>query len=108
MCENATLLVVVPNAQSNTGSYWAYEDFTHFTLFTSGSVPYVLKAAGYDKISFVDRYGLDGTPLIRKLFKSFFLFLYCLNYKFWNYITSSFFHQPSPQIFTYDIKVLAR
>ena len=32
---NGKLIVSVPNAQSNTGSYWAYEDFTHSTLFTS-------------------------------------------------------------------------
>jgi len=37
------LFVMVPNAQSNTGAYWAYEDFTHHALFTSGSIYYVLK-----------------------------------------------------------------
>ena len=33
--ESGKLCLMVPNAQSNTGSYWAYEDFTHTTLFTS-------------------------------------------------------------------------
>ncbi|MGC9101323.1 MAG: hypothetical protein ACP5HC_08750 [Caldisericum sp.] len=41
---------MVRNVQSNTGAYWAYEDFSHFTLFTSGSIYYVLKMAGFDEI----------------------------------------------------------
>lgn len=36
------LILMVPNAQSNTGCYWAYEDFTHHTLYTTGSLFYVL------------------------------------------------------------------
>ena len=39
--------VSVPNAQSPTGCYWAYEDFTHSTLFTAGSLLFVLRSAGF-------------------------------------------------------------
>ena len=52
LSENGKLVVMVPNAQSNTDSYWAYEDFTHTTLFTAGSLFYVLKAAGFDTLNF--------------------------------------------------------
>jgi len=48
------LIVAVPNAQSNTGSYWRYEDFTHHYLFTSGSLYFVLRAAGFDEVRFLD------------------------------------------------------
>jgi SAM-dependent methyltransferase len=108
MSENASLLIVCPNAQSNTGCYWAYEDFTHQTLFTAGSLIFVLKAAGFKSIEFMDKYGTDGTRFGIKYLKLFLLSIYILNVKFWNYITASSFHQPSPQIFTYDVKVLAK
>jgi cyclopropane fatty-acyl-phospholipid synthase-like methyltransferase len=108
MAEGSSFLIMVPNAQSNTGCYWAYEDFTHHTLFTAGSIEYVLRAAGFKSIKLLDRHGLDGTVFGFKAIKWCLLMLYVLNYKFWNYITSSSFHRPSPQIFTYEIKVLAK
>lgn len=48
------VLISVPNAQSNTDCYWAYEDWTHSTIFTSGSLCYVLLSSGFTKVSFVD------------------------------------------------------
>ena len=100
--------IVVPNAQSNTGSYWAYEDFTHSLLFTSGSLSYVLKSAGFANFKFIDIDGLDGTNGINKLFKVFFLHFYKLNKWFWNRITSSAFHKQSQPIFTFEIKVMIK
>ncbi|MBK7370676.1 MAG: hypothetical protein IPJ09_04415 [Saprospiraceae bacterium] len=44
LAESGSFVVMVPNAQSVTGAYWMYEDFTHTTLFTSGSIYYVLKS----------------------------------------------------------------
>jgi 2-polyprenyl-3-methyl-5-hydroxy-6-metoxy-1,4-benzoquinol methylase len=35
------LIIAVPNTQAFTGAYWAYEDFTHQTLYTSGSALYL-------------------------------------------------------------------
>lgn len=102
------LLVMVPNAQSNTGSYWAYEDFTHCTLFTAGSIYYVLRAAGFEKIEFVDIDCTLGRRWLVKLFRKFFMLFYKANKKFWNLVTSSSYHRPSEQIFSYEIKVIAK
>ncbi|MBK7438833.1 MAG: methyltransferase domain-containing protein [Saprospiraceae bacterium] len=52
LAESGSFVVMVPNAQSVTGAYWMYEDFTHTTLFTSGSIYYVLKSAGFQKYPF--------------------------------------------------------
>ena len=108
LSENGKLLIAVPNAQSNTDCYWAYEDWTHTTLFTSGSIYYVLKAAGFDKIEFLDIDCTLGSSKIKSTVRKFFLMLYASNKKFWNKITHSAFHQQSPQIFSYEIKVKAK
>jgi predicted TPR repeat methyltransferase len=105
--EAGSLCIMVPNAQSNTGSYWAYEDFTHHTLFTTGSIIYVLKAAGFNSIKFLDPKGIENSSFAKKIFKELFLSIYIFKKKFWNKITSSAYHQPSPHIFTYELKVLA-
>jgi hypothetical protein len=44
------LILMVPNVQSNTSSYWRWEDFTHEWLFTLGSIKYVLKFVGFNHI----------------------------------------------------------
>jgi predicted TPR repeat methyltransferase len=105
--ENGKFCLMVPNAQSNTGSYWAYEDFTHTTLFTTGSLFYVLKAAGFNKIKFLDPDGIENSIGISRLVKKIFLPLYRVKKSFWNKITSSSFHAQSPNIFTFELKVLA-
>lgn len=102
------VIVMVPNAQSHTGAYWAYEDFTHHTLFTAGSLFYVLKAAGFSQVEFLDPDSTDGLPPIRKLLKKFLLAIYGIQYRFWNRVTSSTTHQPSPDIFGFEVKALAR
>lgn len=104
--ETGKFLIVVPNAQSNTDAYWAYEDFTHTVLFTSGSIYYVLKMAGFNKIEFVDPNNIEGLKGLKKLFRRFFLSLYNQNKLFWNKITSSTYHTKSPNIYSFEIKVL--
>lgn len=99
--------LAVPNAQSNTGCYWAYEDFTHETLFTTGSLSYVLKMSGFSKIEFLDIDGVENTQGIKKIVKKAFLWLYKTKIRFWNKITSSSFHKPSLECFCYEIKVIA-
>lgn len=106
--KGGALIVMVPNAQSNTGCYWAYEDFTHHTLFTAGSLYFVLKSAGFESVEFLDPDGLEGSILVIKLLKKFLLFLYKANIHFWNRVTNSSFHRPSPQIFTYELKAIAK
>jgi 2-polyprenyl-3-methyl-5-hydroxy-6-metoxy-1,4-benzoquinol methylase len=103
-----SLAVMVPNAQSPTGCYWRYEDFTHTTIFTAGSLFYVLKSAGFESIEFIDPDGTaDNSPPVR-LLRKLFLAGYRINLHFRNRITRSAFHRPSPQIFTYEIKAIAR
>jgi len=106
--KNGKLLVAVPNAQSNTDSYWAYEDWTHTTLFTSGSLYYVLKSAGFNSIEFLDIDCSIGDKGFRRIIRKFFLYLYKFNKSFWNKITCSSYHKPSLEIFSYEIKVKAQ
>lgn len=108
--DTGRLLLSVPNAQANTAAYWAYEDFTHTTLFTSGSLYYVGTLAGFSSIEFVD---IDCTagmgrwydPILWILRKSF-LPLYRANRFFWNVVTSSPYHAASPPIYSYEIKAV--
>ncbi len=102
------LLVMVPNAQSATGCYWAYEDFTHTTLFTAGSLRYVLGAAGFREIRFLDADGLGASRAWVRPLKRGLLAVYHVKIAFWNLVTGSAFHAPSPRIFTYELKALAR
>ena len=104
---NAKIFIAVPNAQSHTGCYWAYEDFTHQTLFTAGSLHYVLKMSGFNQIDFIDIDCTYGTKWPTKIIRKIFLNLYRIKMKFWNLITASSFHQPSPEIYSYEIKVIA-
>ena len=108
MKSGASLLVAVPNAQSNTGCYWAYEDFTHSTLFTAGSLQYVLKAAGFESVTFLDPEGLWDTRPATRWLKKLLLGLYKARTTFWNKVTTSSFHKPSPAIFTYELKAIAK
>ncbi len=102
------LSINVPNAQSNTGCYWAFEDFTHTFLFTAGSLFYVLKAAGYEYIEFVDIDCTAGSSFLKGCCKKILLAIYKKNLNFWNKVTGSSYHIPSPQIFSYEIKAIAR
>lgn len=101
------IFVAVPNAQSHTGCYWAYEDFTHNTLFTAGSLIYVLKMAGFSQVEIIDPQAMAGTRGVKRLLRKIFLRLYEFQYSFWNRMTSSAFHAPSPKVFSYEIKALA-
>ncbi|MBI5441708.1 MAG: class I SAM-dependent methyltransferase [Deltaproteobacteria bacterium] len=102
------LLVMVPNAQSPTGCYWAYEDFTHTTIFTAGSLLFVLRAAGFVEVALLDPDGMaDSRPWARCLRRAF-LRLYRAGWWAVNAATSSSFHRPSPQVFSFEVKALAR
>ena len=107
LSKKGQLCIMVPNAQSNTGCYWMYEDFTHNTLFTTGSLLYILGSAGFKKIKFLDPKGIENFNIIIRAIKNTFLPLYKSINFFWNAITGSSYHKPSPQIFTYELKVLA-
>jgi SAM-dependent methyltransferase len=101
-------LIMVPNAQANTDCYWAYEDFTHSTLFTAGSLYFVLRAGGFQEITVVDPYCIEGLSYAKRKVKLFLLKMYTANKLFWNRVTGSSYHKPSPIVFSYEIKVLAK
>ncbi|WP_104696972.1 MULTISPECIES: class I SAM-dependent methyltransferase [unclassified Helicobacter] len=107
LTQSGKIFISVPNAQSNTGCYWAYEDFTHQTLFTAGSLIYVLKMSHFQTIQIIDKDCTEGLNLFKKIIRKAFLALYRLHIKFWNCITGSSFHSPSPEVYSYEIKVLA-
>jgi len=107
LVDGGSLLIAVPNAQSNTNAYWAYEDWTHTTLFTSGSLYYVLKAAGFNTIEFLDIDCTLGSRGVKKVIRNILLKIYILNMNFWNKVTCSAYHKPSQQIFSYEIKCKA-
>jgi 2-polyprenyl-3-methyl-5-hydroxy-6-metoxy-1,4-benzoquinol methylase len=102
------VIVMAPNAQSHTGAYWAYEDFTHYTLFTSGSLFYVLRAAGFSQVEFLDPDSTDGLPPAKKFLKKILLAIYRSQYRFWNRVTSSTTHRPSPDVFGFEVRALGR
>lgn len=97
----------VPNAQSNTEAYWAFEDFTHETMFTSGSLKFVLQNAGFKDIRFLDVNGVEGLSAWKKMIRMPLLKLYKFNRHFWNIITGSMYHGQSIDIFSFDIKACA-
>lgn len=105
--EGGSLFIMVPNAQSATGCYWAYEDFTHSTLFTTGSLGYVLRAAGFNTIEFIDPLCVAGLSKPRAWLRKVLLACYKGRQAFWNKVTGSSFHKASPQIYSFEIKVKA-
>jgi len=103
-----SLLVVAPNAQSYTGCYWAYEDFTHEYLFTSGSLYFVLQAAGFSQVEFVDVECLEDASFLKRGVRRSLLSIYRANYWFWSKVTASATHAQSPNVFSYEVKAIAR
>lgn len=106
--QNGKIFIAVPNAQSATGCYWAYEDFTHNTLFTAGSLIFVLKMAGFSEVKIIDKDALAGSKGIKRVIKKICLAFYRRKITFWNIMTNSAFHAPSPQVFSYEVKALAK
>ena len=105
--QGGKLLITTPNAQSPTGCYWAYEDFTHSTIFTAGSLYYVLRSAGFEQVNFVDPLGIAGSHLLVRLLRRLLIPIYNWRVGLWNLITNSSFHEPSPKVYTYELKALA-
>lgn len=107
LAPGGALIVMVPNAMSNTGCYWRYEDWTHYRLFTPGSLLYVLKRAGFSKLELLDPTCTAGLSWLKKSIKLFLLKLYVLHIDFWNKVTSSSYHKESPRVFSYEIRMKA-
>lgn len=107
LAPGGSFIVMVPNAQSNTGVYWMYEDFTHHLLFTAGSLLYVLQSAGFERIEFLDPKCLKGLPAFQQWQRKLLLRLYEIRLNFWNRVTASSFHKPSPRIYSFEVKAKA-
>ena len=105
--KNGKIFIVVPNAQSSTDCYWAYEDFTHSTLFTTGSLKYVLDASGFKNIEFVDLDGFAGVSKRELRWRKPLLKIYKLFKKLEMFITKSYYHSPSPISYCWEIKAIA-
>lgn len=105
--DGGVFLLIVPNAQSSTGAYWRYEDFTHTILFTSGSCYYVLKSAGFSTIEFIDPDGTKHMSPIKRMIIKIFISFYKIREDFWNKILQTSFHKASPRIYTFELKVAA-
>jgi len=102
------VFIAVPNAQACTGSYWAYEDFTHSTIFTSGSISFVIREAGFTSVEFIDIDANHGVFWLKRIVRSILLYIYTKNFDLWNIVTRSSFHRDSPRIFSYELKVIVR
>lgn len=102
------LIMAVPNAQAFTGCYWAYEDFTHETLYTSGSAYYVLKAAGFEEVRFLDIDCTSGLASLKKAARRASWRLFNAYYNFMCRLLANATHAPSPNIFSYELKVVGR
>jgi SAM-dependent methyltransferase len=106
--DNGKLFIATPNAQSLIGSYWRYEDWTHETIFTSGSLYYVLYMTGFRNIKFLDIYGLSYSKKFLNPVRFLFFKAYEFYLKIRNKIFCNIYHKPSPVILTWEIKCIAK
>lgn len=101
------LIVMVPNAQARSGAYWRYEDFTHRTIFTGGSLRFVLESAGFCEIIFPDITGTCGQAIHKRLLRLAGLAVYRFFDRQLNRITGAAWHKSSPHILTWEVKAVA-
>jgi len=106
--DGGEFILMVPNAQSYTGTYWRYEDFTHTIMFTAGSCIYVLKAAGFSNINFIDADGTQHMSGWKKLIIKTLISYHKFKENFWNFVLQTSFHKPSPRIYSFELKVSAK
>lgn len=105
--DGGIFLLMVPNAQSYTGSYWRYEDFTHTILFTAGSCNYVLRSAGFSKITFIDPDGTEHMSFLKKIIIKLLIAYHKRKEDLWNKVLQTSFHKTSPRIYSFELKVAA-
>jgi SAM-dependent methyltransferase len=101
------LIIAVPNAQAFTGAYWAYEDFTHETLYTSGSLYHVLHAGGFGSVEFIDIECTNGLGRVASVIRRTAWHAFRAQYRLMCWLLASPTHGPSPHIFSYEIKAIA-
>ncbi|HTW96314.1 MAG TPA: class I SAM-dependent methyltransferase [Candidatus Methylomirabilis sp.] len=106
--ENGQLFLTVPNAQASTGCYAMFGDFTHQTIYTSDSLIYVLRAAGFSKISFLDIDCTSEIPPLKKILRKAALFIYKGVIGAINRIPHTYYRPGGVDILSFEIKVIAQ
>jgi len=106
--ENQYLLTIVPNAQAITGAYWRYEDFTHEYIFTTGSLNYLLHDNNFTELKFLDIYATSNLNFINKIIRFSAIKIFEIFHLSFLKITGNSYHSFSKNIFTYEIKCLAK
>ena len=103
---NGVLIVAVPNAQSPLGCYWRYEDITHRTMFTCGSIKSLLRMYGFRNLQIVDRKNTESNNILKKLIKQ--IKFYVITFFFWfvSWLSSSSFHNKSENSYGFEIKII--
>ncbi len=107
LAPSGVFFVAVPNAQSHTAAYWRYEDWTHETLFTAGSLAYVLRDAGFRSVEIYDADCMIDARWLWRFPKRVLLGYYRLRYRFWNWVTASSTHKGGCSVFSYEVKAVA-
>ena len=101
--------IVSDNLRKGAATTGPMKILLHHLLFTSGSLYDASKASGFSSVEFLDTDCTAGSSsFLKRVLRRFFLRLYRWNLGFWNKVTCSAYHEPSPQIFSYEIKALAR
>lgn len=106
MASGGTLYIATPNAQAASGAYWAYEDFTHEVLFTTGSIEYVLKAAGFSSVDFLDPDNIENSRIA--FIKKMFIKLYKFHRTFWDKMLGVAYHPESLNVYAWELKISAK
>lgn len=95
---NGKLIISTPNAQSTTGVFWLYADFTHEYIYTVGSLYYVLTASGYTNIRSLEE-GASCYSVLLPLYKKFHGFI--------NKITQSFYDHRFENKYSFELVFIA-
>lgn len=107
--DGGKIFISTPNAQSVIGAYWAFEDFTHNYIFTSGSLYYVLYMSGFRDITFLD---IEAVSEIRNPLKKQIRHICYKIYSFFdnvkNRLMENSYHISSERIYSWELKVIAK
>ena len=66
-----------------------------------------MKAAGFNQIEFLDPQCVNDLSFMKRVIVKVLLKIYIMNKDFWNKVTSSSYHKPSPRIYGFEIRALA-
>lgn len=107
--DGGKIIISTPNAQSVIGVYWAFEDFTHNYIFTTGSLYYVLYMSGFRDIKFLDLEGVSETrTLVKKQIRLICYKVYALFDTIKNKLMGNIYHIPSETTYSWQLKVIAK